>query len=128
MRAYWWVAAGGALGSVVRAVISAAYPLQHSFHIVWINILGSFLLALIFTHFSAAEPFGLNMRWLLGTGIMGGFTTMSTFSLDVVTLLEQEQLGIAALYICTSILGGLLATVLGVSLVLLTRKRKQEGK
>lgn len=128
MRAYWWVAAGGALGSVVRAAISAVYPLPHSFHIVWINIVGSFLLALIFTHFSAGEPFGLNMRWLLGTGIMGGFTTMSTFSLDVVTLLEQEQLAVAALYICISILGGLLATALGVGLVLRARKIKQEGK
>jgi CrcB protein len=118
MRPYSWIALGGATGAVLRAIISDLYSLQFSFHIVGINIVGSFFLAIIFTYFSANKGLGQDMRWLLGTGLMGGFTTMSTFSLDVAKLLASDQAGMAALYVLISLLGGLLATFIGVKLII----------
>jgi len=125
MKSYIWIAAGGASGALLRALISQYYPLEFGFHIVAINIIGSFLLALIYTYFSASSKVGQQMRWMLGVGLMGGFTTMSTFSVDVVKLLDAQQYGVAVLYVLSSVIGGLLATALGVKLV---SQRGESGK
>lgn len=114
MQAYRWVALGGATGVFLRGIISELYPLANDFHIVWINIIGSFLIALLFTMF----PAGLydRLRWTLGSGMLGGFTTMSTFSLDLLKLLETKQWLLAVQYLTLSIIGGLLAAWLGYAL------------
>jgi len=125
MKPYIWIAAGGASGALLRALISQYYTLEFGFHIVAINIIGSFLLALIYTYFSASSKVGQQMRWMLGVGLMGGFTTMSTFSVDVVKLLDAQQFGVAAIYVALSVIGGLLATALGVKLV---SQRGESGK
>ncbi|WP_213513007.1 fluoride efflux transporter FluC [Paenibacillus montaniterrae] len=122
LQSYVWVALGGAAGTVLRAIISQAYPLQHNFHIVWINILGSLLLAVIFTSFSTDSEAHMRMKWLLGTGMMGGFTTMSTFSLDVVKLLEAGHYAIAGLYVLGSVVGGGVAAVIGILLTTLLKR------
>lgn len=114
MRAYWWIAIGGGAGTLLRTGISTLYPLAHGFHTVWINIIGSFLLGLLFTIVPAHNEKTVYLRLLLGTGLLGGFTTMSTFSLDVTKLLAASEWGMAAIIIAASIIGGLFAAACGV--------------
>lgn len=116
MKPYIWIAAGGATGATLRSFVSQYYPLEFGFHIVAINIVGSFLLAMIYTRFTANNRLGQQMRWLLGVGLMGGFTTMSTFSVDVVKLLDGHQLIQAAIYVASSVIGGFVATLFGVKI------------
>ena len=114
MGSYRWVALGGAAGTLLRVGVNTLFPLVHGLHTVWINIVGSLLLAILFTLMPAHEERTRRMRLSLGTGLLGGFTTMSTFSLDVVKLLEAGEWGLAGFVIIASMLGGLLAALLGV--------------
>src|SRR5690606_3070847 len=114
MGSYRWVALGGAAGTLLRVEVNTLFPLAHGLHTVWINIVGSLLLAILFTLMPAHEERTRRIKLTLGTGLLGGFTTMSTFSLDVVKLLEADEWGLAGFVIIASLLGGLLAALLGV--------------
>lgn len=110
MNALLAVALGGALGSVLR--YSAGLLLQHPWATLSVNLVGSFLIGLGALHLTNGEnPL---LRLFMITGILGGFTTFSAFSLDSLTLLQLGQWSRAALYIFGNILGGLLFCALGM--------------
>jgi fluoride exporter len=95
------VAAAGTLGVLARYGISRLT--LHTEALLWstvgINIAGSFLLGLL-----VAEPwFGRDVREALGIGFLGGFTTFSTFSLDVFADLESGRPGRAFAYVALSL-------------------------
>jgi len=71
----------------------------------------------LFSLFTERLPVRESVRLLLITGLLGGFTTFSTFSLDIVQLLVGEEWRSALLYVVASVAGGLLAALLGVWLV-----------
>lgn len=106
------VALGGALGSVLRFTVTlgaarlfgGAFP----FGTLAVNVIGSF--AMGFCAILAA-PY---LRPLLMTGILGGFTTFSAFTLDALTLWEREEPGLAAAYVLGSVGLGLAALIAGV--------------
>ena len=112
------VALGGALGAVGRYLISAQVAQWFSSNIPWstllVNVLGSFILGalyqcgVLFWHPSDA------VKAFLVVGILGGFTTFSTFSLDVVLLFERGHWGIGALYAVGSMLLAVLGLVVGL--------------
>lgn len=58
-----------------------------------------------------------NLKVLLMTGLLGGFTTFSTFSLDVVTLLQRDQILLAGVYLLGSVIVSILALFLGILLI-----------
>jgi CrcB protein len=60
---------------------------------------------------------GENWRLLLGVGVLGGYTTFSAFSLDVVNMIQRGDLGIALCYILLSVVGAILALFAGLALV-----------
>jgi CrcB protein len=64
-----------------------------------------------------SEQFANNWRLFLAAGICGGFTTFSAFSLESLAMLQQQRIGVFALYVSASILLGLTATWLGYSLM-----------
>ncbi|PVY41821.1 fluoride efflux transporter CrcB [Pontibacter virosus] len=81
-----------------------------------VNVIGCFLMGLVFA-LIAKHDMAASWRPFLATGILGGFTTFSAFSLESVYMLQTEQYGQAVLYILASVLLGLLATFAGMWLV-----------
>ena len=110
------VAAGGAIGCVARylsiAQISRLNPSAFPLGTLLVNILGSLLIGVIMAKYGAQQ----SARLFLVTGILGGFTTFSAFSWDVLQLLQRGQHGWAIAYIGGSVAISLLAVVLGYQL------------
>jgi len=113
------VALGAALGGAARYGIGVAIfrltgPTGFPLGVIAVNVLGSFLMGLLIVLFarnglSAWNPFVM-------TGILGGFTTFSAFSLETVTLLERGQMGLAALYVGASVVLSVGALFAGLAL------------
>ena len=112
-----FVGLGGAIGAILRYSIGLI-PINMSFPLktLLINILGSFLIGL-FAGFFSSFNVSKNLRLLLETGLCGGFTTFSTFSLENINLLENKQYGEAILYMGLSLGCSLLGAYLGKSVV-----------
>ena len=109
-----YVALGGALGSVLRFLISSWFQRSDNtalWPILLVNILGSFLAAFLFSLPNKyTSPF---ISFLLISGFCGGFTTFSAFSLESWQRIEQGQIFMAFLFIGASLLLGLLAAWAG---------------
>jgi CrcB protein len=108
------VGVGGLLGVLSRWGISRLT--LHSEALVWstvgINIVGSFLLGLLV----AEDWFSRDVREGLGVGFLGGFTTFSTFSVQVVLEAGAGEPGRAFVYIVASVIGGIAAAGVGYGL------------
>ncbi|CAH0156152.1 CrcB family protein [Peribacillus simplex] len=105
---------GGAAGAILRyCVILTAGHTFFPFGTLLINIVGSFLLGMINGYFALKKKSLVFLA--LGSGFCGGFTTMSTFSQEVVNLL-QTSLPLAGLYIGSTLFFGLVAGFLGLGL------------
>ena len=109
---------GGAAGSMLRYAFAvwfkhANFPLATFL----VNIIGSFVIGLVFAYALRSESFAINWRLFLAAGICGGFTTFSAFSLESLSLLQQQRIGMFFLYVIGSLLLGLAATWLGYSLL-----------
>ena len=110
MLALAQVAIGGAMGASLRylAVLAFGGP----WTTLAINVLGSFVMGLCYV--ALAERAALAP--LLMTGILGGFTTFSAFSLDALKLMEASHLGLALLYLGGSVILSLVAVGIGVTI------------
>lgn len=115
------VALGGALGSVLRylmsLLIAQVLPAYLYIATLLVNIIGCFLIGCAFAWFVLRPDVTDLTRLLLMTGFLGGFTTYSTFSLDALRLLNGGQTLLALLYMGVTLFGGLLATWLGIALI-----------
>lgn len=112
------VALGGAAGASLRYLTGKAAVRLFGHGFPWgtltVNILGSFLMGVLVV--LLAETVGNRFAPLLMTGVLGGFTTFSAFSLDVVTLLERGQSALAVSYVATSVFVSIAALMLGLLL------------
>ena len=112
---------GGAVGAGARhltgratlAALGPAFP----FGTLAVNLIGGFAMGLLVGSLARMSMPGENWRLLLGVGVLGGYTTFSAFSLDVVTMIQRGDLGVAALYVTISVVGSILALFAGLSLV-----------
>jgi fluoride exporter len=104
------IALGGALGSVLRYLMVAALAAPWGTAVV--NVLGSFAIGLVFVLLDTRTGWQL----FLMTGVLGGFTTFSAFSLDTLKLIHAGQPATAALYVAGSVALSLVAVTLGVVL------------
>jgi len=110
------VLVGGAVGSVVRYGIgmwlnNATWPFG-----TWlVNALGSFLIGFLFVY--GKEKMGLSPEAYLlwTTGFMGGFTTFSTFSLEVVQMILDGRIAVAILYSSASVGAGIFCAYIGIA-------------
>ncbi|MDX3972889.1 fluoride efflux transporter CrcB [Shinella sp.] len=81
-----------------------------------INVLGCLVMGLIAGAFAFRGHLPQELRLFLTTGILGGFTTFSAFSLDAALLWERGEVGLAALYVGASVIFSLLAVAAGLAL------------
>ncbi|MCB9591301.1 MAG: CrcB family protein [Sandaracinaceae bacterium] len=81
------------------------------------NVIGSFLLAVVMESMGTRQLAGVPLKLVLGTGVMGGFTTYSSFNLETLRLAEQGAWGRAGLYLGATVVACLVAGVAGVALV-----------
>ncbi|MFN3651789.1 MAG: fluoride efflux transporter CrcB [Armatimonadota bacterium] len=113
-----WIALGGAAGSVTRYLLGSWLTARVGAGFPWatlaINITGSFLLGLLYA--VGRERLPEPVRLGLGVGVLGGFTTFSTFSVELLQLLARGQSAQAAGYAAASLLFGVLAAAAGAAL------------
>jgi CrcB protein len=115
------IAAGGAIGSVLRhfagsgamALLGLAFP----YGTLFVNIFGSFLMGVFVGSFAQYGNLSPELRAFLTVGLLGGFTTFSSFSLDVVTLYERGEVAAAILYVALSVILSLAAIFAGLFLM-----------
>lgn len=109
------VAAGGAIGATARYGVSAFFssPGRFPWPTLSVNVIGCFLAGIVGTWFLLRAPVSDNVQLLLLTGVFGGFTTFSAFSLETLRLAESGQWGIAGLNVVLNLFGSLLAVYLG---------------
>jgi len=110
---------GGVLRHGVNIVSLKWLGMSFPYGTMAINIIGSGVMGLVagFLAFKAGEGWTQNARLFLATGILGGFTTFSAFSLDAVLLWERGEMMLAAFYVLCSVVLSLMALVAGLALV-----------
>lgn len=111
------VAIGGALGSVLRYLMSVWLNGGFPYGTLVVNIAGCFVMGLLAGYGAFVGQLPEPWRVFLMVGVLGGFTTFSAFSLDVLTLAERGQPAQAALYVLLSVALSLFAVFGGVALV-----------
>lgn len=120
MREFLLIGVGAVLGANLRYWVAGYFAdrlgLAFPYGTLFINITGSFLLGFILTLLAnrlVADP---TIRLLVGTGFLGAYTTFSTFSYDTISLLQRDDVMLAAVNAGASLFGSLLAAYLGVVL------------
>lgn len=120
MRLFLLAAAGGAIGSAARYATYVAFGRWAGDGFPWatltVNVVGSFLMGVLIEALALRFDGSPELRTFLATGILGGFTTFSAFSLDVALLSERGEVGAAALYVIASVAVSILALFAGMML------------
>lgn len=118
------VAAGGAAGSVVRYLMASAVQKATGWEFplgtVLVNVVGCFLIGLLYVWLVARHDPREDLRGLLIVGVMGGFTTFSSFSLETVTLMLNGSYANAVLNVVVSVVACLGGTWLAITLARIT--------
>jgi CrcB protein len=118
---YLLVFIGGGLGSTLRHIINVASArilgTAFPYHTFIINITGSTVMGLIAGYLAFKGEASQPWRLFLMTGILGGYTTFSAFSLDAVLLYERGETGLALLYVLGSVVLSIMGLVGGLALV-----------
>jgi CrcB protein len=128
------VFAGGTVGTALRELLAITVPpvAGVAVVIVGINIVGAFLLGLLLETLMRRGPDEgrrRHLRLLLGTGVLGGFTTYSALATDTALLLADDRLGTALLYALGSVIAGALASWVGIGAgAALHRRRSGRGR
>jgi fluoride exporter len=123
MLSIFLIFVGGGIGAALRHGVNVAAAAWFGTGFPWgtmiVNIVGSFVIGGLAAWFAfrGDAMWTQPLRLFLATGILGGFTTFSAFSLDVVLLWDRGQVAAAAAYVAASIALSILALALGLFLV-----------
>ena len=116
-----WVALGGAIGSAARYTVNVWSGRMFGSEFPWqtliVNILGCFVMGVLTEMMALKLNVGQETRAFLTTGILGGFTTFSAFSLDFAYLVERKQVAAAGGYALASVVISLIAVFAGMHLI-----------
>lgn len=107
---------GGALRHGVNLAAARLFGFGFPFGTLIVNLAGSFMMGVLAGWFAFRMGIPQHMRLFLTTGILGGFTTFSAFSLDAALLIERHAYWLAAAYIAGSVVASLLALFAGLSI------------
>ena len=120
MRNVLLVALGGGVGSALRAMlvwgtaarVGTSFPLG----VLLVNVIGCFVFGIAIRYGVGTTAMSDSTRLMITTGLCGGFTTFSAFSMDILEGLEQGRTVMITTYVCLSIILGVLAMLLGMTL------------
>jgi fluoride exporter len=118
---YLLVFIGGGLGSCLRHAVNVICPrflgANFPYHTFIINITGSTIMGLIAGYLAFKGDAAQSWRLFIMTGILGGYTTFSAFSLDAGLLYERGEIGLAALYVLGSVILSILGLFAGLAII-----------
>ena len=120
MGPYFVVFAGAGLGGVARHAVNViAGRLGYAFPLgtLAVNVVGSFLMGVLAAWFAQRSDISQHMRFFLTTGVLGGFTTFSAFSLETLALIQSGRWGTAAGYVASSVAVCVTMTAVGYAAV-----------
>ncbi len=123
MTSYLLVFLGAGIGGALRHGVNLGCARYGGVAFPWgtltVNVAGSFIMGALaaWLAFRAGEGWSQPLRLFLATGILGGFTTFSAFSLDAVLIWERGEAGLAAAYAAASVVLSIAGLVAGLALV-----------
>jgi CrcB protein len=126
------IAVGGVIGSCARHAMSLAWP-SHPGGFPWptfvINVSGCLLIGVLMVLITEVWSAHRLLRPFLGVGVLGGYTTFSTYTVDVVRLVDAGAAGTGLLYLAGTLFAALGAVYLGIALTrLVTSARRWERR
>lgn len=120
MNQILWIALGGAIGAVLRYAVSLGitnfWPIEFPMATLIVNILGCFAIGSIFAAFGNQANFQETIRPFFIIGVLGGFTTFSSFAFETLDLLKSSHAFKAFTYVALSNFLGILAAYMGFKL------------
>ena len=119
MLVYIAVALGGGAGAVFRlALLEILDHEKIPYGTIAVNIIGSFIIGIVAAIFlfMPTHILSSNSRIFITSGLLGGFTTFSAFSLDSMKLIQNGDMALAAFYILASVIGSIIAVFIGYSI------------
>jgi CrcB protein len=118
MKLLFLASGGGAIGAGIRFLVNRAFAHQGILDFPWatltINVTGSFLMGVLIEVLALRLNASNELRTFLATGILGGYTTFSAFSLEFATLYERGEIGAALGYVLASVVLSLFAVFAGL--------------
>lgn len=115
------VALGGAIGATLRHLVGVLTHRWLGSGLPWgtltVNIVGSFVMGVVVELIARRFDASMELRMFLMTGILGGFTTFSSFSLDTAVLWERGDTGLAFIYVAASVTLSIAALFAGLAVV-----------
>lgn len=120
MNHLFLVMLGGAFGAGARHLTGRAALALWGPDFPWgtliVNLVGGLAMGLLAGWLAARSNGDEALRYLLGVGVLGGFTTFSAFSLETATMVQRGDYGIALFYILASVIGAIVALFAGLQL------------
>ncbi|MGO4573700.1 fluoride efflux transporter CrcB [Microvirga sp. 2TAF3] len=123
MKSYLLVFIGAGIGGALRHGVNLGCARYCGIGFPWgtltVNVVGSFIMGVLagWLAFKAGAGWSQPLRLFLTTGVLGGFTTFSAFSLDAILIWERGEAGLAAGYVAASVLLSLAGLVSGLALI-----------
>lgn len=121
MQQYLLVFIGGGLGTMLRHTVNVVFArwfgTDFPYYTLFENVTGSFLMGLVVGYFAYRGEASQHFRLFLATGILGGYTTFSAFSLDTAMFGERNAWALAALYVSISVVGSIAGLFIGLALM-----------
>ncbi len=115
------VAIGGGTGAMLRYLVGrwalAAFGPGFPVGTLAVNLLGGLVMGLVVGMLARVNEGGEHLRLLIGVGVLGGFTTFSAFSLEMVNMVTRNEIGLAVAYATASVLGSMAALFIGLWIV-----------
>ena len=121
LASYLIVFLGGGCGAAIRHGVNLGgmrtLGPNFPYGTLFINVTGSTIMGLVVAYFAFKGDMSQHWRLFLTTGVLGGYTTFSAFSLDAALLYERGELGLAAVYVIGSVVLSILGLFSGLWLV-----------
>jgi len=115
----FWVATGGALGASLRFVSSSFFNLffpNLPIGTFFVNVLGSFIIGLLINALEMRSSSEIFIKYFLIVGVLGSYTTFSSFSYEVIELYNNKKLFLSIIYILASVFSCIVAAYAGYTI------------